>query len=197
MRSLSLHSVSPGRQAVLPPTVEWSDWDRIAPFDKQDRGDSWRRLDIHVQWDSKRQAAGRCQPPLLFAAVKHRTKEERTAEDETRLAALLSTYCPASVANPPSHSRLQTNWIKTWRRMIQRCTHSSTCIPIMVSKTAFNSFKTTFDLKLSVPFIAVLEHLIVSQNLPQQMEFAHLPRNCRCSKWCFLENLNELLSMLS
>lgn len=40
------------------------------------------------------------------------TKEERTAEDEARLAALTSTYIAACMANPPSHSRLQTNWIK-------------------------------------------------------------------------------------
>lgn len=61
----------------------------------------------------KDKPAGRCQPRLLFAAVKDRTKEERTAEDETQLAALPSTYIPAWMANPLFHSRLQTNWIKT------------------------------------------------------------------------------------
>lgn len=38
---------------------------------------------------------------LLSAAVKDRTKEERTAEDETWPAAFPSTYIPACMDNPP------------------------------------------------------------------------------------------------
>jgi len=53
--------------------------------------------------------AGCCQPQLLFAAVKDRTKEERTTEDESRLAALPSTYFPAWMANPPHDQNLTKN----------------------------------------------------------------------------------------
>lgn len=57
--------------------------------------------------------AGHCQPQPLFAAVEDRTAEERTAEDETPPTALPCTYNTAWMANPPPHSRLQTNWIET------------------------------------------------------------------------------------
>lgn len=58
----------------------------------------------------------------------------------------------------------------------------------------FNGSRVTCDLKQSLSKVqAVLEPLIVSQNLPQQMQFAQVSWNHRCPNFCFSENVKHFL----
>lgn len=196
MRFLSPTQHPPAGKQLYPLTVGWLECNSIEPFDKQGWGDSWRWIDIHVRWDSSRQASRMLSASALFAAVKDGTKEERTEEDETWLAALPSTYIPAWMANPLSHSRLQTKWIKTWWRMIQHCINSNT-FPLHTSRAwkshlIFNSLPWSsifscpgvFD-HIKESFSADLVCWVVMESMFKTQFFREIERTLHL---CWLEN---------
>lgn len=77
---------------------------------------------IHVRWDSKRQASRTLSASAPVCCSKRRDQRREDSRGWNPTGSI-TVYLHSSLdGKSPFHSRLQTNWIKTWRQMIQYST---------------------------------------------------------------------------
>lgn len=153
----SLHSSSPWQgQQFYPLTVDWLDCDRTL----WQAGQRWLIKMGKDLCKMRFKETSRQDVVSLSSAVCCSKRQDQRGEGSGGWNPdwqhyHLLTFQPGWLI-PHSHSRLQSNWIKTWWRMIQHCTDSNA-----FRLHTLRAFKNTTE----GPLIAVLELLIVSQNV--------------------------------